>query len=1216
LGRLIATLATILILVLGAAFAVPAFVDWNQYRSVIEKATSELIGQKVAILGDIDITLLPEPHIRAASVAAGIGEGRSTFATAEAVDVSLSLPALMSQRIEASAVKLVRPHLTLDFNKTTPIARPAAEAAALKTEIKSVEIQGGRLSVFSKNGPHEALSVTRIDGIAAASAQGGSNRFTGHFTYNGRTYDAKIAGALTAENGLRISAGGTEALSKVAFQADGSFSGTSGEPAFEGTVTVSIPQTQAAANRLPFDIQIKSSTNISLSGATFTDLVLSLDPLNRAQVLAGSGEIALASKTANFALQAQSLDAGVILASQPAGPKPAPGDTDWNSLETAAENLLWLYPGYSVNLSLDVGLLELKGESIEGLKLHGSRKEQRWLFDRAAATLPGGTALRLAGTLTGDSGTSQFVATAALEGKNAGRLVRWISPPAQASKAVPGGPFNLQGAVTLSRAAMAFEGVTGTVDGTPVKASLRLDGEPRRRLQLSLSGDSFDFSAFGGAAETASTWPTGLAQFPLLFAPEGRRVDTADIDLTAGVIKTSSTEVRNVAVHLKLDQDSIAVSKLNAETASGLIVRGNGLVPLRSVGQGRFDGRIDAQSPQAVVQASALLGYGRGLLERRANDLAPAALSIAYSSDSTAGIATAQVIGSLGTARIEGRGQLKGSLDAWREGQVSAQFRATQPDGNKLLALLFPNAALPPGASISPGLLTVGFTGTPERLETSAALSSGILQLQFDGISGAGGRSPYFKGKVSAASQTPEQFLPPTMLALLGGDPKANLRISTALSAAPGRIEADELKAESPRNAVTGRFTADATGDVTRLDGNLKADQASLPQLLGYFLTNPADDFAAVLPAALGSPAASADIWSGRPFALQTLKSTAGNLALTAKTLKLTDGLTLSDARLHASLDGGRLDLDDVSGRTLGGTFKASVNLTAKESVASAEADISFSGGDLAALAAPGIVPFASGRGSLSVFVAGQGLSPRGLISVLQGRGAIHLSGGVLSKLSPAGLQKSADELLSRPQPLTEEAITKKVLESIQSTDFAYAPLKIPVTVNDGILEVRRAPFRGRDGTMRAEVYVDLGKAQADTTWDMRSSSSNREYWPAVKVMLSGQLRELGGRPRTVSAEDFIHAVTLRKMEGDLNRLENLGTGKPPPAAAPAWTASQEPTAKKGRKTKGSQDERGDASVTAPTGAKARPTSPPQAQSFEQRMRDALQNLSGTPPTR
>ena len=120
MGRILATFATILILLLAAAFALPAMVDWNSYRSTIEEMASGVLGRKVSILGDIGIELLPEPHLRANNVAAGNGkaDGALVLLTASAVDVSLSLEALFSGRLDASQLKLVRPALTLDFSKS------------------------------------------------------------------------------------------------------------------------------------------------------------------------------------------------------------------------------------------------------------------------------------------------------------------------------------------------------------------------------------------------------------------------------------------------------------------------------------------------------------------------------------------------------------------------------------------------------------------------------------------------------------------------------------------------------------------------------------------------------------------------------------------------------------------------------------------------------------------------------------------------------------------------------------------------------------------------------------------------------------------------------------------------------------------------------------------------------------------------------------------
>jgi uncharacterized protein involved in outer membrane biogenesis len=1232
LGRLLATLATILILLLGAAFALPAFVDWNGYRSGIEKAASALLGQKVSILGDIDIALLPQPHLRASSVASGIGQADGTLVTADAVDVSLSLQALLGGRIEAGKVKLVRPSLTLDFAR--PLQKPdrAAEAGAVPftAEIRSVEIEGGRLSVLSrKGGPAEALALTKINGIAALSVPGpgGAYRFNGSFSQNGRTYEAKLSGAPAQPRTIRLSGNAVDMATKAALQADGLLS-TAQDLAFEGALTLTVPPSATETDRIPFDIQLKSAAKIGLTGAVLDDLVLTLDPQNRPQVLAGSGIIAFNTKAAELALQTRSLDADLLLLS-PSGAAAAAGSAEpaeWRNLGAAAGHLLGLYPGFAVNLSLEAGLVQLKGESIEGVKIHGSRTAQRWVFDQASATLPGGTAAKLAGTLSWADRLPQLVATAAFDGKNAGRLARWLAPSLLGPKTIPAGPFNLKGALTLSDAADAFEGVAGNLDGTAFTASLRFDKAPLRKLQLSLSGDSFDLSAFEGATDSTGSispanlknaWQPNLEQAASLLGAGPEGLDSADLDISAGSIKTGGAEARNVAVHVKFGQDMIAVSKLSAETASGLLIRGEGAVPLRGAGQGRFDGRLEARSPQAIVHAAVLAGYDRGSVERRAGSMAPGALSISYTSEAASGVSAARLTGNLGTARIDGRAQLKGPLQAWRTGQLSAQVKISEPDGNKLLGLLFPNAILLPGASLSPGVLAIGLNGS-ERLETTAALNTGALQLQLDGTSDTGGQALSFKGKASASSQTPDQFLPASLLALLGGEPKANMRVSASVSAAPGRIDASDLKAETPRNLVTGHLAADASGAVTRVDADLKADQASLPSLLSYFLTSaPVDPIAQAIPAALGAPAPAPDLWSGRPFSMAAFHETAGKVALSAKTLKLSDAIMLSDARLRVNLENGQLDVESLRGQALGGLLDAVLSLTAKEnSTVAAEGRITLSSMNLATLAGPGTPPVAMGSASLSLSAAGRGLSPLGLIPVLTGRGDIQFSAGRLARLSPRAVRLAADELLASPHPLTEETIAKKALEAAQSGDFDFNRLSAAVTVRDGILEIGQASFPGQEASIRLDALLDLSKMQADTSWELIQSFSGSQKLPPVKVMLSGPVRELGARPRTLAAEDFARTVLVRKMEGDISRLEGLNSSNKAPASMPGWTTTQQPAPKKKPKSPRDENEPGNAPAASSASKPIRPPGAGQAQSFEQRMRDFLDNRTSNPPTR
>lgn len=812
MGRLLATLGTLLILLLGAAFLAPAFVDWNTYRPDIEQAASAMLGRKISIIGDIDIALLPEPHFHATKIAAEGGIHDAAQISAEAVDLSLSLQALLAGRVEANRLKLLQPVLILDLSKPLQgggSRRAEAGVLSVASGVKDLEIEGGRISVFPGAGEPEALTLTGVDGTLVAPSPGSAYRFNGRISQKDRRLDVKFLAAPAPGNGIRLTGSAVDLPSKMVFQADGVVTAADA-PSFEGAIALTAPQAAALAGA-PFEVQVKAGAKITPASMVLTDLALTLDPENRPQIFAGSANVNLAAETAYIMLRARSLDADTLLSGGTGLGIPPTAPAAWGNFQTVADRLLWLYPDFGLHLSLAADQLQLRGELIEGVAVEGTRTAEKWVFDEAKAKLPGESAIKLAGALTKASGKTRLTADASLEGKNLGRLNRWIAPAAANARGAPARAFAVKGALAVSEDVTAFKGVTGNIDGTPFTASLQLDKAPIRRLQVSLAGDSFDLSGLQNAQSSTdalsaesvkAVWQAALAQLAPILGDDPKNFETADIDVSAGNIKTSFIEATNVAVQLKFNQDLLTVSKLSAETADGLALRGEGVVPLRGAGQGRFDGRVDARSAQAVLQLAALAGYDADSLGgRRAQDFAPAALSINYGTEAQAGSATAQLNGTLGTARLDGRAQLKGSLAEWRTGLSSAQLSVSAPDGNKLVALLFPKVGLAPGASLSPGNITIRLSGGGERFETSGSIKAAVLQAQADGVAELKAKTFAFNGSVSAASQTPEQFFPPALLALLGGEPKANLRIETNLAWGPGHIDAAKLKAELPKNS-------------------------------------------------------------------------------------------------------------------------------------------------------------------------------------------------------------------------------------------------------------------------------------------------------------------------------------------------------------------------------------------------------------------------------
>jgi hypothetical protein len=1212
LGRALAAIATLLILLLGAAFVLPAVIDWNDYRDSLEEAASAVLGRKITTQGGINIVLLPEPRLHLGKVSVGPANRGESQLTAEAVDVSLSLQALLAGRVEANSVKLVHPTLMLDLIHRHRGTKASAGTDSLLSiaAVHKLDIEGGRAVIVSDEaGSSEPVLFTQVNGTLSSPSPADGYRFNGRFSRDGRQFDLKLFAAPGANSGVKLAGAVTDPVSKSSIQADGVLAFAAG-PVFEGSLTATAAPSLMSASNTGVEVQAKSVARVSLDGISFSDLAITIDPQNRPQTFAGSGAVTFAPERANFALQTRSFDADAMLSRAGAATSGAEPPADWGGLRQAAEGLLWFYPSAALRLSLAADQMELKGEPLEQVKLEAERNGGRWVFQKVLALLPGDTAVRVAGSLTQADGKPRLSGSISADGKNFGRLAKWIAAAGTETKALPSQPFTIQGSLTLSDEVTAFEAINGKFGGMPFKASLHLDKTPHRKLILSLSGDSFDLSGADVAEprgdavdDLTAVWQATIARLRSSFG-YSESLQAADIDLSAGTIKTTYFDARNLSAHIKYNPDALTISKLSVETAEGLAVRGEGYVPLKGVGQGRFEGHIDAKSAQAVRQAIGFAGYDVSVLAGRdAGDFAPASAAITYETDAAAGIATAQITGDLGGTRIDGRTQLKGALPDWRTGLVSAQFSASALDGNRLVAQIFPRAA--PSNALASGTASIQLKRTAQHFDASGSIKAALLQAQFDGTVDLKPGLPEFTGRLTAATPAPEVFAPAPVLSLLGGEPRKDLRIDAAVTIAPGQFNATELKAQSETDTVTGRLLIGTSGGIARLDADLKQAQVSLPSLLSYF-TAPLPAEQSLQQATNVPPADASELWSGRPFSRGAFRDAAIKLSLAAKSLKVSDAIALSGAQMTAQLENGRFELQKLAGKTLGGDLDASLTLEPQGNLLAAAVKISLANMDLSSFQAAGTPALFAGRASLLLNASGQALSPRGLIAVLQGKGRIAFSDGELFKVSPPGVQKAADEMFASRQPLTEEIIGKKVLDAAQSANFRFRHLKAPLVIRDGVVEMRRASFRNRDGTVRLQAYADLAKMQADTTWQAGVSSDRRAKWPPVKLIAAGPLRELGSQPRSLSAEDFARAILVKKMEGDMTKLEGLN--KPEEAQA-GWSTKQVPAHPADQRKK-RDDKSAQQKASPQKGAAARPASASTLlpSDFERRMRDALQS--------
>lgn len=101
----------LVLLALGAAVVVPRWIDWTHYRPELMALIGDVTGRRVAIDGDVRLTLLPTPSLRAEDVRLGeaAGERSPIFLRTTAIQADLDLADLITGAVRVASLRIEHP---------------------------------------------------------------------------------------------------------------------------------------------------------------------------------------------------------------------------------------------------------------------------------------------------------------------------------------------------------------------------------------------------------------------------------------------------------------------------------------------------------------------------------------------------------------------------------------------------------------------------------------------------------------------------------------------------------------------------------------------------------------------------------------------------------------------------------------------------------------------------------------------------------------------------------------------------------------------------------------------------------------------------------------------------------------------------------------------------------------------------------------------------
>ncbi len=1196
MGSVIAWLTTLLVAALAALLAVPYFVNWNDYRDIFEAEAAKVFGRAVHIEGDIHLTFLPTPmlNLRGVRIADEFGSFTRPFAEVETFNAVLSLPAILTGTVETKKLELDQPVIRFAVDElgegNWQSVRPHRfDLPVRQLILRDADIRDG-LVEFRRGKTRPPSRIENISGTLSAESLSGPFRFTGQAAIGGDRREMKLSGALDGV-GLRVKGFIRSGSGASIYQVDGEITGFYGPLKYSGPVVARLALDKAAreaaagslGETLPGRaVELRASSTVTLEDVKLENMAFTLTQDDRPQSLSGSAFASWGDRPRlDISVDASWFDIDQMLrVAADNGKGDARAQTQASTPAAALAALPELFTGWSFkprqgSIKAKFRQTNLGGEMIEGLDFAAVHDHGDWRIDKLTARLPGATDVDIKGTVpAGDTFTlaGQFK----LKGKYLSRLLRWAAPSLGAVDTGNAQNFSLTSDVTLGSSQIAFKSAKGEFGDSSFSGELVYDYGEASQLALTLQSERLDLRpVFGGrdlassVRERASGWTAqtdaapGTAPdatnspSPAQPAPRASLFDVARTVFNARRSKVSvrvahlhlpSLEARDVRSVLRYENGTLDIGELNLATTDGLSIKAEGrLTGFEGTPDGALTLAVWAPKAAAVGNLGRLAGldiYGSSA-QKRLETFAPLQLSGHLSASRRDRNLQLTLAGKAAASELSLSAKLDGDFSTLNDAKLDVGGVIANGDGRQLIAQLAPEVPLDPSTTANgAGALNISVSGAMKTgLTTKLELRTPDVQGRFQGLVGPLDSPWSASGDLSLRASRGATAL--SMLRLTpGGTPVTGaLDLRAAVSKKGTEYKADSVDARIGGETVGGSVSVDVSGKRPVAALELGAGAVILPKIAAYLVDWDRKD----ITSQLAEAASGRSLWPNHAFSFRAFEAADGTLKLKAKTLSLNEEITLSDAVLQASLKDGALTLTRLDGGLYGGSFEASGALASTRGRVVLDARAKLEGAILSkiTIASDG-KPVARGKAALDLEMHGEGLSPRGLISVISGEGQVRLQNGKLSGLTPAVLRDAADAYLAQDIPQKKRLI-KRINTGLRRGILSYPGVTVPLTVKDGMLRIRDATVEGKDYKAKGGVLVDLGSLRIDSEWDIAYTGKTRSgaSLPPVQLVFAGPLHRFATLEPQVHVEPLERFLSMRRMEQDMDKLEKLN-GRPP----------------------------------------------------------------------
>ena len=1123
LNRLYIVFGVLAILVIAAAYVVPRFIQWGDYRDRMQAVATEVFGAPVEITGDIEFSLLPQPQLRFAEVV--VGPAGAPAMRIAGVEAQFSLVDFFRDRYLITRLVLDKPVVQVAVDAAGKVVSPlrlAEKVTAADVAVANAQIFGGQV-VITDARTDETFTADNITGELRMEALRGPFSFQGSGNYDGGSYTFRLS--TTA-----IDASGATQLSAFARPGDDAFSVsvegllTSGDaPGFEGGLTYR--RAPAAGNGDAQDagrgdFVVAGKVKASFEQILLTEVTVVPDENRAATRLQGSAEVRLG--------QGRSFNAvisGGALALPPRDATAEPMASPYELVRLLAE----LPPPPSLALpgaiGVDIAELDLRTVSLRGVRLDATTDEAGWTIRKFSGELPGASRLTLSGALTTAAGRPEFSGKLSLATRRVDALAQLWRKPA-AGNPVFNMPVALVAEVALVGETLSLSDAALNLGGLNHSIAAEI-GFASTSRHLNFTADFRDLGAEDSAA-LAALLPD-LAQDSSFGAsfPRGR------FNVSARTATVNGLEGEDLRARGSWEGGVLVIDEIAAGSLGGVGFEGRGTA-FGTLAKPELSGTGTVSIESAGAPGLAVFHDAIGATQpvREFLDRAlPADITLRLDAPSGAGGQTLAISGKAGSSDLTLEAQLGHGVIRALGGPLSVKLDLQSSDAQAMTQQLgLGGIGLMP-AGVPMHLVALIEGSMANSLETTLRLEGGDDSFAF-----AGNVVVTDPEEVSGNGTVKASLSDPSAIAVLAG--ADGLYVPPVSGAA--RVEfagtrslhLTEIDAQSGGGKVSGELTFTRSGETSAVAGALAVESVDTAGLLAV-LAGPA-----ALIALPDSP------WPDGPLVIgDAPRRTIGRVGITTPAIAAGDRTLVRDARFDLDWDANAIRLRDLSGAVGSGKISMELSVCCAGPLTDKQVTgrVALVGVEIDALAPPALAQALDGIVDAGARFEGTGDGLRSALETMTGDGTYTISRLQAEHFNPATFAELAS--LETVLDMEPAALSTLIVDKLDDKPFVADEARGGFTIAGGVLRSGNVAVEGGGVRLFGSTTLRLADLALDGSYSMSPAGAPAAGSPLddlgaqVSVQIGGTVVAPEGKFDVAAVVD---AIMVRAYEVEVARLEQL----------------------------------------------------------------------------